>query len=421
MKYVIWGAGNRGKQLFEILTADNVVAFIDNDKDKQGQFLFEKPIIDFELYKKNYSQYTIIISIMNFQVVEKFLKEQNFYNYLVSYNLDKFEFDMIKKMLLKYKIMDKIAIYGLGLLELLILDFLRKNNYNSIGIIGECKNEHNVYAHEFPFYSIEESLELNVILVTDDNWKEVASLYKNIRIDDLSNISCMIPQYYNKGLLKFKNIHFGKRCFIIGNGPSLKFQDLECLHKHNEITFGVNMVIRSFSEVSWRPNYYFIGDKLGVKYYQDEIKKIELPYCFVTDRNEEFWNNFSNERFYYYHNIVTVIRNEPPSFSEDVSKGVYGLATIIYECMQFAVYMGFKEIYLLGIDSNFSADDEKNYFIPNYHDSDKKEPPYDLIASFLAYQSARHYAEQHGIKIYNATRGGKLEVFERVDFDSLFQ
>ena len=38
----------------------------------------------------------------------------------------------------------------------------------------------------------------------------------------------------------------------------------------------------------------------------------------------------------------------------------------------------------------------------------------------MAYQAAEKYAEEHGIKIYNATRGGRLEVFERVDFDSLF-
>ena len=36
------------------------------------------------------------------------------------------------------------------------------------------------------------------------------------------------------------------------------------------------------------------------------------------------------------------------------------------------------------------------------------------------YMCAKEYAERHEIKIYNATRGGKLEVFERVDFDSLF-
>ena len=37
-----------------------------------------------------------------------------------------------------------------------------------------------------------------------------------------------------------------------------------------------------------------------------------------------------------------------------------------------------------------------------------------------AYEAFRRYADENGIKVKNATRGGKLEIFERVDFDSLF-
>ncbi len=37
-----------------------------------------------------------------------------------------------------------------------------------------------------------------------------------------------------------------------------------------------------------------------------------------------------------------------------------------------------------------------------------------------SYELCKEFAEKNGVKIYNATRGGKLEVFERVDFDSLF-
>ena len=46
--------------------------------------------------------------------------------------------------------------------------------------------------------------------------------------------------------------------------------------------------------------------------------------------------------------------------------------------------------------------------------------PPDMAYTFSAYEVAKENAEKKGIKIYNATRGGKLEVFERVDFDSLF-
>ena len=39
--------------------------------------------------------------------------------------------------------------------------------------------------------------------------------------------------------------------------------------------------------------------------------------------------------------------------------------------------------------------------------------------SIQGYRSAKVFAEKHGVKIFNATRGGYLEVFDRVDFDSI--
>lgn len=45
---------------------------------------------------------------------------------------------------------------------------------------------------------------------------------------------------------------------------------------------------------------------------------------------------------------------------------------------------------------------------------------FPLDFATMTFEKAREYADGHGIKIYNATRGGKLEVFERVNFDKLF-
>ena len=39
----------------------------------------------------------------------------------------------------------------------------------------------------------------------------------------------------------------------------------------------------------------------------------------------------------------------------------------------------------------------------------------------VAFEFAEEYSKEHGFRIYNATRGGALEAFERVDFDSLFK
>ena len=43
----------------------------------------------------------------------------------------------------------------------------------------------------------------------------------------------------------------------------------------------------------------------------------------------------------------------------------------------------------------------------------------DIMNVTKAYISAKRYADEHDIKIYNTTRGGKLEVFERLEFDKV--
>lgn len=55
---------------------------------------------------------------------------------------------------------------------------------------------------------------------------------------------------------KMKRVYKGKRCFIVGNGPSLKTEDLELLKK--EITFGSNGIFHLYGRTEWRPTFYFV-------------------------------------------------------------------------------------------------------------------------------------------------------------------
>ena len=103
-------------------------------------------------------------------------------------------------------------------------------------------------------------------------------------------------------------------------------------------------------------------------------------------------------------------------FSDDPYAIVYHGMTVTYSAMQLAVYMGFKEIYLLGCDCDYSG--EKQHFMDYGLKTETADNPESK--AIAAYTTAKNYADEHGIKIYNATRGGKLEVFERVDLDSLF-
>ena len=102
--------------------------------------------------------------------------------------------------------------------------------------------------------------------------------------------------------------------------------------------------------------------------------------------------------------------------------------TVTYAMLQLAVYMGFQKIYLLGIDHQYATEyangKKRQNNVKNYSsllaDENDVSGFYLIDKTTLAYRAARKYADAHGIEMYNATRGGKLEEFERVDFDSLF-
>ena len=72
-----------------------------------------------------------------------------------------------------------------------------------------------------------------------------------------------------------KDIHKGQRCFIVGNGPSLKIEDLDLLK--DEITFACNKIFLAFTETEWRPTYYSVLDILVAEHNADIID--QLPLC----------------------------------------------------------------------------------------------------------------------------------------------
>lgn len=223
-------------------------------------------------------------------------------------------------------------------------------------------------------------------------------------------------------LLKYKNKHFNERCFIIGNGPSLTANDLNKLKR--EVCFASNRVYEIFDRTDWRPTYYCIQDRKAIRRIKEDIYKKIQSTKFVGIVKSHLYPNIKEVNFI---NLVSEdFFPNMPKFSCDVSKCIYEGSTVTYMCIQLAIYMGFKMIYLLGVDHNYSVTRNPDGTISkqdvqdHFSSKDKITNIPKLYNSALAYQAAKKYADEHGIKIYNATRGGKLEVFERVDFDSLF-
>ena len=239
----------------------------------------------------------------------------------------------------------------------------------------------------------------------------------------------LFKKEYGKQIKLFKDKHKGQRCFIIGNGPSLRVEDLELLK--DEITFASNYIFKMYDQTQWRPTYYCNSD-LGV------LQKI---------KNEPlFWKSEAKCNFFQYNarfilengfpeNSVCVylreLKNQAVAFSSTIDKIVYDAATVTYIMLQLACYMGFSEIYLLGIDHNYSTTVDskgeiKRHQIRDHFYSRRTEKDNDgggvafIEKMEKGYRTARVIAEKKKIAIRNVTRGGKLEIFERMNLEELF-
>lgn len=240
----------------------------------------------------------------------------------------------------------------------------------------------------------------------------------------------------DKFLLSLKNRHKGQRVFIIGTGSSLRLEDLEKLK--DEITFSCNKIYLSFDQIDWRPTYYFAIDSLFLKQNYKNINKLN-GFKKIFPWVAKFWcKGINNAHFY---NLIweNLDWEKPysknPKFGLNPLKGLYFGSTVTYSMIQMAYYMGVREMYLLGIDFDYNVPKEneigdiafkegslnKNHFHSSYYEKEEMLYPPNLHRHKKSYLSAKEKMDELGAKIFNATRGGRLEIFPRVDFDSLFK
>lgn len=236
----------------------------------------------------------------------------------------------------------------------------------------------------------------------------ICNLSKCFRINGIN-----IYYPYNR-LKAVKNIHEGKRCFIVGTGPSLDVKQLDLLK--NEYTFSMNSIVLSFKDTEWRPTYYVIQDGRAYRTLKEKIDYYNMENVFIGISNRFrsiFINKISNKNFnrYYYFPVYPFPEKDIKElkFSSNCYEQVYDGATITYSIMQLAVYMGFKEIYLLGIDCDYTSKGKKN--IVEYVKNNNGIETENKMLS--AYVCAKKYADKHNIKIYNASEKGKLNIFEK--------
>lgn len=225
-----------------------------------------------------------------------------------------------------------------------------------------------------------------------------------------------------------------KRCFVIGNGPSLNRTDLECLR--NEVTFAVNGFFLKARELKWDPTFYVVEDHLVAEDRREWINAYIGPtklfpgylrYCIDAGPDTIFFNHRPRKSY-------------PNGFDFSVAADAitYAGCTVTFTALQLAHYMGFEEIYLIGVDADYELpkdveqseaygvgvldmkSDDPNHFDPDYFGKGFRWHDPQVHKMVEAYQEARKVVDGTQQRIYNATVGGKLEVFERRAFSDLF-
>jgi len=235
----------------------------------------------------------------------------------------------------------------------------------------------------------------------------------------------------NPKVKRLKNIGTGQRCFILGNGPSLNLLDLSLLKR--EITFGVNSIFLNYENMGFEPTYYVVEDPLVARERALEINSlVNNSIKFIYRRYADII--FETEKTVYFQMYDYFGYNGFPYFSTEFDKYCWIGGTVSYTCMQLAFYLGFSSVYLIGFDHKYSISmsskinglsirtlhDDENHFHPDYFGKGTTWHIPNVERMETSYKKAKKVYEKSGRKIYNATKGGALEVFERVDFVSLF-
>ena len=228
----------------------------------------------------------------------------------------------------------------------------------------------------------------------------------------------------DKTLASYKNKHKGSTFVILGNGPSVSHTDFKAFN--GMVSIAANRFFLIYPRTEFRPTYTLIEDPLMVAQHMSAITAQCATPLFVP---EEYAHGLK---------ISNIVRfrfknpNGSSQFSNDLTNALFYGASVVFTAMQLAVSMGASRILLYGVDHNFSVpsteaghpgivrhNGESNHFDPRYRSQGElwAKPESKMIEA--SFGIARKFCEDHGIEIFNITRGGNLEVFRRMDLSNL--
>lgn len=227
--------------------------------------------------------------------------------------------------------------------------------------------------------------------------------------------------------VEFKDKHKGERCFILGTGPSLKTVDLSLLK--NEFVFGLNYLYKGSLVDDLKIDYYCLYDEIFHMSHVEDTREIieKFPETIFFMRTKAY-DNLKEQRLLkpnLYFQACNIFQHGD-LIRTDMTKCMTAPYNVVLGCIQTAIYMGFKEIFLLGCDFNSFATLKVEHF---YDKPNEKEVPrhmtlgYEMkFYSLVAYHhyALDKYARSQNIHIYNVTDQSLLDAYERKNYLDLF-
>jgi hypothetical protein len=194
--------------------------------------------------------------------------------------------------------------------------------------------------------------------------------------------------------------------------------DLNLLN--NYYTIGLNKIFLLFERTGLNIDYHVCVNRFVIEQCSRDFLTMKCPsFISYKHRNDLLENN---EKVYFIGDVHSKWK-----FFEDITKGISQGSTVTYAALQIAFYMGFKRVFLIGVDHNFAQKgtphkvetmkgDDKSHFDPNYFKGMKWQLP-DLEGSEKAYRLAKEHFEKNNRQISDATVDGKLNIFPKMKFE----
>lgn len=244
-----------------------------------------------------------------------------------------------------------------------------------------------------------------------------------------------------QGNSRFRGIYEGKRCFIVCNGPSINSQNL--LPLNDDIVFSVSSGYHHRDYLQISPLYHCVPSiTYTEKFTQDDAinwfwemhENIGNAELFLSSQEEPLVrnNNLFPGRIVHYVYMYGQFNDYRDSIF-DISRAIPGVQSVPIMCLLIAIYMGFKNIYLIGVEHDSFIKGEYKYFFDQtilagksggVTGDDKVTSLYDELQAAVIlwqqYRAIKKVAALIGCKIYNATNGGALDEFERVTLENVF-